>query len=191
MILVLLGPPGSGKGTQAAKLVTYLDIAHLSTGDVLRQAVRDATPLGQMAASYMESGHLVPDETVVNLVGERLVQPDCASGCLLDGFPRSIEQAESLHDFLDKRRTPLNLVIEIQVADEELQGRMLDRAQIEGRSDDTPETIAKRFDVYRTSTQPLVEYYTRERKLKTIDGMGTPQDVFQRIRTAVDQQRNA
>ena len=191
MILVLLGPPGSGKGTQSEKLVDCFNIVHLSTGEILRQAVRDDTHLGQQAASFIKNGQLVPDEMVVNLVGHRLAYPDCARGCLLDGFPRSIGQAQSLDRYLEVRGTFVDLVLEIRVDDKELRRRMLERAQKEGRSDDNPDTIAKRFDVYQTATQPLVEYYNQQGKLKTIDGMGSPDEVFQQIQSLVNQQRNA
>ena len=191
MIIVLLGPPGSGKGTQSTKLVDRFNIVHLSTGEILRQAVRDDTPLGQQVSSFMKNGQLVPDEMVVNLVGDRLAHSDCAQGCLLDGFPRSIGQAQSLDRCLDAQGTHVDLVLEIRVDDEELRRRMLERAQKEGRSDDNPETIAKRFDVYQTATQPLVEYYNQQGKLKTIDGMGSPDEVFQQIQSLVNQQRNA
>ena len=190
MLVVLLGPPGSGKGTQSARLVEHLGITHLSTGDVLRQAVHEGTELGQQAAKYMEDGQLVPDSLVVSLVGERLAQPDCAAGCLLDGFPRSIGQAESLDEYLQERGTQVDLVVELQVDEEELGNRMLERSRKEGRSDDTPEIIAKRFDVYRTTTLPLVHYYRERGVLQSINGKGSPDDVFQRLQVTVDEHRN-
>ena len=185
MRIVFIGPPGSGKGTQAKQLIEHLSIVHLSTGDMLRQARADGTDLGRQAAEYMDSGKLVPDELVVGIVVERIGQPDCRSGCLFDGFPRTINQAESLDAELDQRGTPVDLVLELAVDPEELTRRMLQRAEIEGRSDDTPETIANRMNVYQEQTSPLLDYYRQRGKLVSIEGTGTPEEVFERIRAAV------
>ncbi len=181
MRIVFIGPPGSGKGTQAKCLVERLSIVHLSTGDMLRRARADGTDLGNKAAEYMDRGQLVPDELVVEIVAERIAQPDCQAGCLFDGFPRTIAQAETLDAKLAEAGTPLDMVLELQADADELARRMLERAKIEGRADDTPETIAQRMEVYREQTSPLLDYYRQRGKLVTIDGMGTPDEVFGRI----------
>jgi adenylate kinase len=185
MRIVFVGPPGSGKGTQAKRLIERLSIAHLSTGDMLRQARADGTELGKKAAACMDGGGLVPDDLVVGIVVERIGQPDCRKGCLFDGFPRTIAQAEALDAELEKAGTPLEMVLELKADAEELSRRMLERATIEGRADDTPETIANRMRVYREQTTPLLDYYRRQDKLVSIDGMGTPDEVFGRICQAV------
>jgi adenylate kinase len=188
MRIVFVGPPGAGKGTQAKRLIDHLSIVHLSTGDMLRQARADGTELGRKAAEYMDSGGLVPDELVVGIVVERIGQPDCRGGCLFDGFPRTMVQAETLDAELEKRGTPLDLVLELKADPAELSRRMLERAEIEGRADDTPETIANRMQVYQKQTAPLLDHYRKQGKLVSVDGMGTPDEVFQRIREAVDGQ---
>lgn len=189
MRIVFVGPPGAGKGTQAKRVIEHLSIVHLSTGDMLRQARADGTDLGRQAAEYMDSGKLVPDELVVGIVVERIGQPDCAAGCLFDGFPRTIAQAESLDVELQKAGTPVDMVLELQADAEELSRRMLERAKIEGRADDTPETIANRMEVYSQQTAPLLDYYRQQGKLVSVDGMGTPDEVFGRIQAAVDAAR--
>ena len=190
IVLVLLGPPGSGKGTQSAKLADYLGVVHISTGEILRQAIEDATDLGQQAAAYMENGQLVPSPLVINLVAERLSEPDCQVACLLDGFPRSVDQAQALDQQLGAQGAKLELVLSLSVPREELERRMLERSRKEGRSDDTPVTISKRFDVYQTTTEPLISYYQEKGLLHSIDGMGSPDEVFRQIKAAVDQFRN-
>jgi adenylate kinase len=186
MRIVFFGAPGAGKGTQAKRVSEHLSVVHLSTGDMLRQARADGTDLGKKAAEYMDHGKLVPDELVVGIVVERIGQPDCAGGCLFDGFPRTIAQAESLDAELEKAGTPLDMVVELQADIEELSRRMLERAKIEGRADDTPETIANRMEVFGQQTKPLLDYYRQQGKLAPVDGMGTPDEVFERVRAAVD-----
>jgi len=187
MRIVFIGPPGAGKGTQAKRLIDHLGIVHLSTGDMLRQARKDGTELGKKAAEFMDGGSLVPDELVVGIVVERIAQADCQAGCLFDGFPRTIAQAQALDEQLEKQGTPLDLVLELKADEGELTRRMLERAKIENRPDDTPETIANRMEVYRSQTEPLLAYYTQRGKLEVIDGMGTPDEVFARIQACVDQ----
>jgi adenylate kinase len=191
MLVVFIGPPGAGKGTQASRLCDYLNVPHLSTGDMLRQAKQDGTPLGKQASAYMDRGSLVPDQLVVEIVGERLEQPDCKAGCLLDGFPRTLAQAQALDEYLSQHAGCIDFVLELRVDEQELIQRLLGRAQEsdQPRSDDSPEAIPHRLEVYRSQTEPLLEYYRQRNLLHSIDGLGTPDEVFDRIRAAVDQFR--
>jgi adenylate kinase len=180
MRIVFLGPPGAGKGTQAQRLKDYLRIAHLSTGEMLRDA-KD-TPLGREAARYMLAGQLVPDDVVVEIVVDRLADKDCANGCLFDGFPRTVPQAEALDRMLAQRGIPLDLVIALDVPEKDLTERLSAR----GRPDDDLETIAERFRQYKAMTQPLIDYYRRRGVLRQIDATPSPEVVFERIRSVVD-----
>lgn len=182
MRIVLIGPPGAGKGTQCQRLVEYLDVPHLSTGEMLRQAVLDQTREGQQAASFMENGQLVPDELIVGMVSQRLMRPDCRKGCLLDGFPRTLRQAATLDEFLERQAMSLDGVIELAVPREELVRRMLSRK----REDDDPEIFARRIESFEKQTAPLLDYYDRQRKLVSIDGLGAADEIFSRVRTAVE-----
>ena len=189
MFIVFIGPPGSGKGTQSKRLTRDLDIPHLSTGDMLRQAVKDGTEFGKQVHQYMGSGGLVPHVLVINIVGERLDQSDCQNGCLLDGFPRALEQAEALDEYLQQKKKSLNVVLELRVDDNELMQRMQQRAKEEQRSDDTPETIARRLEVYSNETAPLISFYQDKGLLETVDGTGSPDEVYQRIQSSIDRRR--
>ena len=182
MFIVFIGPPGAGKGTQAARLIELLGIPHVSTGDLLRQAISDGTELGKQASQYMQAGKLVPDELVLGMIDQRLNDPALQKGCLFDGFPRNVDQAEALDKLLEKRGTPLDLVLEIQVDRDELIRRLLARK----RPDDTPETIEHRLEVYRDETAPVLDYYRKRGLLKSVDGSGTPDEVFERIRQCVE-----
>lgn len=182
MRIVFIGPPGAGKGTQAERLIANYHLAHLSTGDMLR-AARDAkTEVGQKAEGYMSRGELVPDGIIIDVIGERLEAADCKGGYLLDGFPRTIAQAEALDAMLAAKKTPLDVVLEIRVPEEELFQRLAGR----GRADDKPEVIRQRLVAYRKQTEPLLEYYCKSKLLRTVDGLGTVDDVFGRIREVLD-----
>ena len=187
MRLILLGPPGSGKGTQAQRLVQRYGIVQLSTGDMLRAAVAAQTPVGVKAQHIMASGGLVPDEVVVGIISDRLDQPDAVNGFILDGFPRTVPQAEALDELLKKKHIKLDAVIELRVNEGALLQRVETRAaemRARGedvRSDDTPEVLTKRLSSYRAQTEPLIQYYSERRKLLTVDGMMTIEHVTQEI----------
>ncbi|MCV6978839.1 adenylate kinase [Mycolicibacterium pulveris] len=175
MRVVLLGPPGAGKGTQAQKLSEKLGIPQISTGDLFRKNIGENTPLGVEAKRYLDAGDLVPSELTNKLVEDRISQPDAADGFILDGYPRSVEQAKALDEMLKQRNTKLDAVLEFAVSEEELFKRLKAR----GRADDTEEIIHNRMQVYRDETQPLLEYY-RDNNLQTVDAVGGLDEVFAR-----------
>ena len=185
MYVVLLGAPGAGKGTQAPVLAAAISGVHLSTGDMLRDAVRRGTPLGRRAQAIMEAGELVPDDVVIGLVRERIALPDAAKGFLLDGFPRTIEQAEALDRILRGNAAPLDGVINLLVPEGTLLERLLGRAALEGRSDDRRETVAERLRIYREKTAPLVQHYRDLGLLTDVDGSGSIDEVAGRIDRAL------
>ena len=182
MRIVFIGPPGAGKGTQAELIVKTYKPAHLSTGDMLRAARDAGTEVGKEADKYMSAGKLVPDDVIVGIIAERLEQPDCRSGYLLDGFPRTIAQAEALDAMLGKKNTPLDVVLELRVAEDELFNRLAGR----GRADDTPEVIRQRLVAYRQQTEPLLSYYGNKKLLTVVDGLGTVEEVFGRVKDELD-----
>lgn len=181
MRLILLGGPGAGKGTQAAKLKEHYGIVHLSTGEVLREARAAGTELGKKAAEFMDAGKLLPDDIILGIVSDRLDTPGMAKGFLFDGFPRTIPQAEGLDRLMKEKGIALDAVVSIEVNDELVIQRLLKRAEIEGRPDDNRETIEQRLKVYYKQTEPLKEYYSKQGILKTVDGIGSVDDVFGRI----------
>ncbi len=181
MRIILIGPPGAGKGTQCQKLVELLGVPHLSTGEMLRTAVRAGTPEGVQAARFMSQGQLVPDSIIVGMVSRRLEAADCRKGCLLDGFPRTLPQAATLDEILERRAMSVDGVIELAVPRDELVRRMLARK----REDDDPGVFAKRIASFEVQTAPLLDYYARQGKLASIDGLGTAEEIFARVKAAV------
>ncbi len=208
MKIIMLGAPGAGKGTQAKKIADSYHIPHISTGDIFRANIKEGTELGKKAKEYMDQGLLVPDELVVNLVVDRVQKEDCANGYVLDGFPRTIPQAECLDEALTKLNTKIDYAINVEVPDENIINRMSGRracvscgatyhivnvpSKVEGicdrcgkelilRDDDKPETVKKRLDVYHEQTQPLIDYYTKQGCLVEVDGTQAMEDVFASI----------
>jgi adenylate kinase len=185
--ILLLGPQGSGKGTQADRIAAEYGIPHIASGDMLRAAIAAGTPLGLQVKPIYEAGELVPDETMVGLIGERLEEPDTTDGFVLDGFPRTIRQAEALDAMLREIGQELTVVFALQVPDEICIERLLGRAQIEGRPDDTPDAIRTRLEIYHRETKPVIEHYRTQGILVTIHGERTPNEVFAEIQAAVEQ----
>jgi len=210
--LILLGPPGAGKGTQAEQLRTEFELAHIATGDILRQAVAEQTELGELAASYMDAGNLVPDEVIIGVLLEAVGRPNARDGFLFDGFPRTIPQAEALGSELEKLGRQLTAVLMIEVSDEEIVTRIsgrrvnlasgrvyhvdfdppkvdgvddVDGTELVQREDDQPETVRNRLDVYHEQTAPLADYYDQLGLLQRFDGSAAPSEVFNRIRATI------
>ena len=208
MKIIMLGAPGAGKGTQAKKIADKYQVPHISTGDIFRANIKNGTELGMKAKTYMDQGLLVPDELVVDLVVDRLGQEDCVNGCVLDGFPRTIPQAESLDAALAAKGEAIDYAIDVDVPDENIINRMSGRracvacgatyhivhipTKVEGicdrcgeklilRDDDKPETVKKRLDVYHAQTQPLIDYYKAQDILRTVDGTQIMETVFNSI----------
>lgn len=182
MRIVIMGAPGSGKGTQAALIVKELGLDHISTGDLLRAAVAAGTELGIKAKKVMDRGELVSDEIVLGLLEERLQQDSGGAGFILDGFPRNIAQAESLDVLLERIGQPVDEALQIDVDEEQVVARIAKRAELEGRSDDTEETVRNRLKVYGEQTAPVVDYYANRGILSRVLGEGSIEEVFQRIK---------
>jgi adenylate kinase len=183
--LLLLGPPGAGKGTQARLLVEALGVPQISTGDMLREAVASGSDVGNAARALMDAGRLVSDEIVIGVTEQRLRQPDAARGFILDGFPRTAQQAKALDGLLAKLGARLERCVRIRVDEEELVKRLLRRAELEGRSDDNERAIRTRMEEYRRKTEPLVEHYRAAGVLAEVDGMGDVEQVAKRIQEAL------
>ena len=208
MKIIMVGAPGAGKGTQAKKIADKYQIPHISTGDIFRANIKEGTELGKKAKSYMDQGQLVPDELTLELIMDRFQNPDCKNGYVLDGFPRTIPQAEALTEALAKKGETIDYAINVEVPDENIINRMGGRraclacgstyhivyapTRVEGicdrcgeklvlRDDDKPETVKNRLNVYHNQTQPLIEYYTRQGKLAEVDGTQSMEDVFNAI----------
>ncbi|MFC1689484.1 adenylate kinase [Pseudomonadota bacterium] len=191
MRIVLLGAPGSGKGTQAALLVEELGLPHISTGELLRSAVKAGTELGLQAKVVMDRGELVSDEIMLGLIEERLSQPDVAGGFILDGYPRNIVQAEALDVLLDRLEQPVDEALQIDVDVDMVVARIAKRAAEQGRSDDTEETARKRMEVYAAQTAPVVDYYGNKGVLSRVLGDGSIEEVFQRIKGVLQMRSDA
>ena len=186
-MIIFVGPPGAGKGTQSKRLARELAIPHLSTGEMLRNAMGQQSELGRQAAESMKSGRLVPDSLVLRIVRERVGKDDCRNGFLLDGFPRNLHQAELLQYILAEFGIPVDMVLALEVEEAELLRRLMARH----RADDTPETIRQRLAVYQAETAPLLDYYRAAGLLVSINGQQSPEEVYQAILEAIQQQRQA
>ncbi len=184
--IVMLGAPGAGKGTQAVRIAETHGIPHISTGEMLRAAIAAGSEMGQKVKGIVESGALVPDELIVEVIRERLSQPDARNGFVLDGFPRTIGQAEALDVLLAELGRPLQIVLELELAEETAVERMLGRAADQGRADDTPEVIKNRFEVYRRQTEPLSNYYRSTGILVAVDSSPGMDEVFAAIERVLD-----
>ena len=184
MNIIIFGPPGAGKGTQAEKLIEHYNLPHLSTGNIFRENIKNETPLGKKVKSIMDDGKLVPDETVVELVADELNKEKYNDGVILDGFPRTVMQAKALDAFFEENHKKVDAFLTLDVPESELVKRILNRG--EGRSDDTPEKIKTRLKVYREETEPVLNYYEVKGQAIHINGTGTIDDIFDRIKTALD-----
>ncbi len=184
--IVIFGAPGSGKGTQSELLIKEYGLFHISTGDVLRQQIAQGTELGKVADEYISNGKLIPDELMINILDNVLdANPQTAKGVIFDGFPRTINQAEALDKLLQKRNAELSIVLGLEVEEDELIARLINRGKTSGRSDDNLETIRKRLDVYHSQTNPLKEHYIKKGKYSPIHGMGDVNQIFEEIKKAV------
>ena len=185
--LILFGPPGSGKGTQSDKLVEKYDLIHLSTGNMLRQEIKEKTPLGLEAKSFIDKGQLVPDEVVIGMVDSYFDQHKGAKGFLFDGYPRTVAQAAALDQLLEVKKTGIANVLFLNVEEEELIKRLIHRGKTSGRSDDTDENIQrKRQEVYRNETLPVAAYYDKQNKVVNVKGMGTVDEIFTSLSGIID-----
>ena len=189
MRIVLLGPPGAGKGTQAARVACRFGCPHIATGDIFRANVAEGTELGRAAQEYMDRGDLVPDELVIAMVMERLASSDCDAGFVLDGFPRTVNQAEALDRRLAELGSPLEAALSFDVTEEELLRRLAGRAAAQHRADDAEQTIRHRLEVFAIKTRPLIDYYARRRLLINVDAIGPIEVVTKRILATLDGNR--
>tara|TARA_B100001250_G_scaffold391625_1_gene392698 strand:+ start:113 stop:682 length:570 start_codon:yes stop_codon:yes gene_type:complete len=186
MNLIFLGPPGVGKGTQARRVCEHYGIIHLSTGDILRSEIKDSSKVGKVAKSYIDAGALVPDNVLLDIINLRLGKNDTQNGYLLDGFPRTIPQAEGLYDIMNSKKHKLDVVISLVAEENELIQRLVNRGQDSGRTDDTPEIIKQRQGVYWKQTAPLIDFYSNKNVLVEIDGIGSIPEIKNRIFMELD-----
>lgn len=184
--IVIFGAPGSGKGTQSEKITEKYDIRHISTGDVLREEIKNGTELGKTAKRYIDEGQLLPDELIIDILASVLDSMKGHNGVIFDGFPRTIPQAEALKKLLQDRGQDITAMLDLDVPEEELITRLLKRGQESGRADDNMETIKKRLDVYKSQTFPLIEYYKKEGKYNHIKGVGALDDIFRDIAAVIE-----
>ncbi|WP_329742391.1 adenylate kinase [Dyella sp. A6] len=185
MRLVLLGAPGSGKGTQAARLKSELAVPHISTGDMLRAAVAAGTTLGLKAKAVMDAGQLVSDDILLGMLEERLAQPDASNGFILDGYPRNLAQADALDHLLTRIHQPLDAVVKLEVPNEVIVGRCELRFEAEGRADDNPDTVRRRLAIYAEQTAPVADFYAQRNMLQIVDGVGELDEVSARVKRAL------
>ena len=185
--IILCGPPGSGKGTQAAKLVDHYQLVHISTGDLFRREKKNNTPIWQEVQRYIDKGSLAPDSITFQLLQTEMDQSPDAKGFILDGFPRNVEQAQALDDFLAKRGESVSRLVELVVADEEIITRITERGKAQGRVDDQdPKVVQHRIDIYKSQTAPVAEHYAGQDKTSRLDGIGTIDEIFDRICAVLD-----
>ncbi len=184
--IVIFGPPGSGKGTQSEKITEKYGLAHISTGDILRQEIKDQSELGKIAKSYIDKGELVPDEIIINMLDKKLESLKDSNGVIFDGFPRTVPQASALKKMLKKKGQDVNIMLNLEVNREELIDRLIKRGELSGRSDDNPETIEKRINVYDQQTAPVIDFYKQEGTFHAIEGVGGIDNIFARICKAID-----
>ena len=185
--IVLFGPPGAGKGTQAEKLLQKYQLVHFSTGDILRSEIAAQTPLGLEAKKNMDQGELVPDEVVIKMIAGKVDERKDAKGFIFDGFPRTTAQAEALDEMLEERNIPITAMLALDVNDEELIKRLLCRGQSSGRADDQDEAVIEnRINVYNTNTAPLIDYYASQEKYNAINGIGSIEEIFERLCSVID-----
>lgn len=185
--LILFGPPGSGKGTQALRLVERYQLCHISSGDLLREERANNTPLGQEAQKYMDAGQLVPDAVVIGMISNKIDQQwDSIKGVIFDGFPRTVAQAVALDEMLAQKNTQINQVIALEVGLEELTQRIVERGKVSGRTDDTAETVVKRYEEYQNKTLPVAQHYEQQNKLAAVKGEGSIDDITAALSAVVD-----
>src|SRR5690606_7486735 len=188
--LILFGPPGSGKGTQAAKLIETYNLLHISTGDLFRYEMGNNTPLGQKAKSYMEKGELVPDEVTIGMLKNKVDANPDVNGYIFDGFPRTVNQAKALDDLLEEKGTEVTGLVSLEVDDEEIVKRIMLRGVTSGRPDDNDESIVRtRIDVYKNETSPVFDFYARKGKAVKVPGMGTIEEIFDRLCSEIEDLR--
>lgn len=186
--LIIFGPPGAGKGTQSESLIKTYDLVHLSTGDMLRSEIKEETDLGMKAQEFMNAGKLVPDKVVIGMIESRLNKNKEAKGFIFDGFPRTVPQAEALDNLLDSYSAPISGVVKLEVTEEELVKRLLERGKTSGRADDqNEELIRSRVTEYNNKTTPVADYYAEQGKVKPVEGIGEISEIFDNIKKAVDE----
>lgn len=189
--IIICGAPGSGKGTQSKLLIDKYKLMHLSTGDMLRKEIAENTALGKVAKTYIDKGHLIPDELMINIIENILenLDKENVKGILLDGFPRTLAQAEAFEKMMDKHNEETDLLVGLQVDEDELINRLLLRGKESGRSDDNIDTIKERLEVYKNQTKPISQFYDKKGKLVKVDGTGNIEDIFERISKAIDKKK--
>lgn len=187
--VVIFGPPGSGKGTQSEKIIAKYGFAHISTGDILRAEIHNNTALGTIAKSFIDKGELVPDETIIGMLDNKIDSLNGASGVIFDGFPRTVDQASALVEMLASHKEKVAVMLNLEVPKQELIDRLLKRGETSGRSDDNLETIEKRINVYESQTSPVIEFFKKEGVYASIEGVGSVDEIFGRIEEAIEKSK--